>query len=211
MSETRYYRGWSREASDELSPEQARKLPSYSCAWLRADGSVERVERYDRGALAIVDYYDASGDDEIAPQHQAKYPGIARMVHRTLGRTGDYEWSAVVSTRGHGEFGRHSIVLSDGGGRWEIMSIDQDAAGDPMSITKYRFDDDHELLYAFEYRTDGRLISIHDFAGGGRASFDEVKHALPDPDFYETGFALPRSIAGTAIPLDVARKPETPR
>jgi hypothetical protein len=207
MSETRYYRGWSREASDELSPEEARHLPSYSRAWLRADGSVERVERYDRGALMIVDYHDANSEDEIAPQHQSNYPGITRMVHRTLGRIGDYEWSSVVSTRGHGEFGRRSVVLSDGGGRWEIMSIDQDAAGDPISITKYRFDDDHELLYAFEYAVDGRLISIHDFAGGGRASFDDVKQALPDPDFYESGFALPRSIAGTPVPLEAAPKP----
>jgi hypothetical protein len=29
-----------------------------------------------------------------------------------------------------------------------------------------------------------------------------VKHALPDPDFYATAFTLPRSIAGTPIPID---------
>jgi hypothetical protein len=118
---------------------------------------VERVERYDRGALTVVDYYDARSDEEIASGHVATYPGAIRMVHRTLGRIGDYEWSFVVSTRGRGEFGRRSVVLSDGGGRREIMSINRDAAGAPMSITKYKFDDGDELLYAFEYRTDGRL------------------------------------------------------
>jgi hypothetical protein len=208
MSETRYYRGWSRKAADEVSPEDAQRLQHYSRGWLREDGSVERLDTYDRGRLACVAYYDAGADEEVASRHRAMYPDATRVVHRTLGREGDYEWTWSVSTLATGEQADRALVLLDRRGR-DIMLIRPDTGGAPGSITKYLFDDVDELLYAFEYRADGRLLSIHDFVNQDHASFDEVKQALPDPDFYETGFALPRSIAGTAIPLDVARRPET--
>jgi hypothetical protein len=201
MSDTRYYKSWSREISEEVSPEEAKQLASYSRGWLRDDGSVERAERYDRGTLTIVDYYDAGTDEEIAPDHVATYPGVTRMVHRILGRVGDYEWISFVSTGGDGTLARRALVLSDRSGN-EVMSIDWNSGGRMMHVTKYLFGGDGEMLYAFGYKLDGSVLHIRDFANEEYSSFDEVKHALPDPDFYETAFALPRSIAGTPIPLD---------
>jgi hypothetical protein len=111
-----------------------------------------------------------------------------------------------VSIGKNGEPGRISVALVDGSDR-ELLSIDWNNSGRLAHVTKYLFEEGDELLHVFRYASDGQLVGIQDFANEDNASFDQVKGALSDPDFYETGFALPKSIAGTAIPLHAGPKP----
>jgi hypothetical protein len=52
---------------------------------VRDDGTAERNKLYYRSELVRVDYHDAGDPQALAAQHNSLYPGVLRMVHRTLG------------------------------------------------------------------------------------------------------------------------------
>jgi hypothetical protein len=202
MTTFRYHRGWTNKVSRELPAGEAILQPRYSRAWLRDDGSTERNELYDRGELVRVDYHDAGDPQALAAQHDSLYPGVLRMVHRTLDRAGEYTWSSIEAVDHCGKSNGHSIVLTDRVGR-ELVSIETDERGNMLRIEKtswQRRDGDDDLKYVFEYDRTGQLKLVTDLEYGDSTPFDDIKGVLDDAAFYETGFALPRGIAGTPIP-----------
>jgi hypothetical protein len=204
LSDPTYYGSWETVSSNEVARDAAEKLPRYARAWRRPDGALERLELYDRGQLVRVDYHGAS-DAAIAASHQARYPGITRIVHQPRGDMGGFHWSASQGTAGDGTPTSRAIELSDDAGR-SLMTIEIDGNGAPATITKYFWDGAGELRYVFEYDQKGRFVAVQDLEYGDSASLDDLKHVLTDAPFFETGLALPGAIAGTRIP-DLAIDP----
>jgi len=203
MSEPKYYSEWDAKPEHELPREEAEKLSMYARGWHRPDGSVERLEIFDGGKLARVDYFDAR-DAEVEAAHRAHYPGIVRMIHRQLASRAGFGWHAQLGTRADGTVTARGVVLMEPSGN-DIMNVEHDERGSPTGVTKYRWDDSGELAYMFSYDGDGRLVGVHDVEDGTTTSFDDLRPHLPDPAFYETGFALPAAIASTPIPVVVLR------
>jgi hypothetical protein len=198
VSDPVYYRTWDAVAANELPREEAERLPRHARAWRRDAGSVERIELYDQGQLARVDYLDAS-DADVEADHWANYPGVTRMVHQRRGDVRGFRWTASRGTAGDGTPSLPTIELSDAAGQ-PLMTIEIDGGGVPATITKYHWEAPGKLRYVFEYDRAGQLVAVQDLQYGESASFDDLRNVLPDAPFYETGLALPSAIAGTPIP-----------
>jgi hypothetical protein len=57
----------------------------------------------------------------------------------------------------------------------------------------------------FEYGADGENVGVADLEEGDRLRFADVLRALPEPDFYADGYALPPQLAGMSIPSALDR------
>ena len=60
--------------------------------------------------------------------------------------------------------------------------------------------ENNALRYVFEYDERGEFVAGHDSLYGDHASLNEVRSYLTDSDFYENGYHLPATLAGTEIP-----------
>jgi hypothetical protein len=202
MSTVRYYDGWSHSADKALPADEAMKRVRHTRAIWRDDGRVERDELYDRGRLLRVDYYDAGSAEEIASVHTALHPGVLRMVYRALGGAGDYTWTCLEAVT-EGQPARRAILLKDRDDH-ETMTIEQDGHGVPFRIEKSfwgRSGNEDNLKYAFEYDRSGQLTVVTDLEYGDTTTMEDIAEVLADWGFYATGFALPRDIATTPIPV----------
>jgi hypothetical protein len=198
MANIRYYADWSARAGQEIAEEQARAQPQYSRAWRADDGALERVESYDRGQLVRVDYY--AGSDA---EHARQYPGIPRGVHRVRANLRGFTWSAVQMLDGAGVVQQRVLSLDQDG--VELMNVQHDPRGVPTVIEKYHWDDRETLHFVFEYRgSDGQYVQGQDLIENESVQRDGLAHwlhgAAVDRAFYENGAALPRALAGTAMP-----------
>ena len=197
MSAVRYYDGLEVRSDREVDAESARDLSPHARAVFGAGDRLERVELYDGERLFRVDYPDADGD-AVAEAHRRDYQDVPFTTRRVVRRDGALSWEAV---RGYGAGGRAedcTMILQDEHGQG-LMEVTSGADGTLREVLKYLWEEE-ELSHLFTYDGAGELVDVADLEDGGTVRFEDLRPYLDDPDFYATGLALPRELAGSSIP-----------
>lgn len=198
---TRYYKGPGAVAAWEVSAAEAQAQPTYTQAFFDAADRLDRTLLYDNARLLKVNYYGERNLDDTRLFHRRNYAGVPFAVWRTLARESGYVWEQVYSFSADGEPAAQGKTLSDERER-ELMKVEMDAGGRVLLITKYVWENDDDLRYAFEYDASGALSGGYDALYGDHASLPDIKESLPDSAFYEHGYNLPRAISANGIPPD---------
>jgi hypothetical protein len=197
VTNVRYYDGLEVRPDREVDAETARTASTSAHAVFGADDRLERVELYDGGRLFRVDYQDADGE-AIAAAHQQAYEGVPYATRRTIPREGALSWEAVYGYGASGDLQDCTLVLQDEDARAR-MEVKREADGAVREVTKYVWEGGR-LTHVFSYDPSGELFDVADLEDGGTVRFDDLRPYLDDPDFYADGLALPRDLAGGAIP-----------
>ncbi|QRO01829.1 hypothetical protein JRI60_23825 [Archangium violaceum] len=196
----KYYDGFVVEDGQEVTAEAARGLANHAKAFFSAPGQLDRVELYSRGKLSRVDYPGERSDDDVKATHSKMYKGVGFTTRRKLTAVRDLIWEEAHSYSASGGLEGFTLILQGQSGRG-LMEVNLDKNKKVLGVTKYYWEDPDDLRYVFEYNQGGRLVSVYDLMYGDQASFEDLKKALPDSHFFESGLNLPREIANTAIPL----------
>lgn len=195
-----YYKGPSTAADAQVSAAEAPRLKTYTRAYRSEQGTLSKTELFDGGVLVEVNYYDG-GREAIIAEHSRTHPGTRFRIWTTLEDHPNHVWKYVYAFDQAGKAEGFTKILADRDQR-ELMQIDIDPNHRITRITKYDWDEANALRYLFEYDDNGRLYSGYDVIHGDDASLADVKDDLADPEFYQSGHALPRVLGVTAIPSD---------
>ena len=195
-----YFRGPIVSADREVAPADVRGLTTYTKAYFGDSDVLERSELHDSGKLLRVDYLRAHNFDDTRDFHRRMYPGIPYAIWETREQLPGFVWKHITSVDPSGQVKSYTTLLSDDRQR-ELMRIDASPSHQTVAITKYYWEDNN-LRYVFDYDGTGSLVTGFDLEDGDDVSFSDVRESLPDCEFFEDGFNLPRALAGTAIPAD---------
>ncbi|GIM95733.1 hypothetical protein Ato02nite_075260 [Paractinoplanes toevensis] len=157
-----------------------------------------RLELYGRDGLHEVYYYSGESESIIA-DHVRDYPGSTFAIVRTEAAPGGFRWEFTTRYAADGSLRLFMIHLFDPADL-EIMNLDYVRTGDLRAITKFWYESVDSIGLVFEYQPDGKNVDVTNLEEGESVPFGAVLRALPDPDFYADGFALPPQLAGTSIP-----------
>jgi hypothetical protein len=194
----RYYDGLEVRAEDEVDAERAAELETHVVAYFDGGDRLERAELHDQGRIVRVDY--PAGGDDVARRHRERYGDVPLNVHHPLGPVDTMSWECVRTYAPDGRPTGATLSLSDADGRaW--MEIEFDAGGRRHHVTKYDWESSDDLRFVFEYTASGAGPQVTDLdEGGWSVRFEDVRDDLVDADFFATADALPRAIAGSALP-----------
>ncbi|GIF24501.1 hypothetical protein BJ973_007980 [Actinoplanes tereljensis] len=157
-----------------------------------------RLELYGRDGLHDVYYYNGESES-ITADHAVDYPGSTFAVVRTEEALAGFRWEFTTRYTAEGSprlFMTHLFDPAD----LEIMNLDYIRTGELRAITKFWYESADSIGLVFEYQPDGKNVDVTNLEEGESVPFEAVLRALPEPDFYAEGFALPPQLAGTSIP-----------
>lgn len=195
----RFYRNWAPDPADEISEDETRGLNAHARALFTESGELVRLELYNDGNLVQVNYYDAAVD-VVRTNHLREYPGIDFVITWKNALIVDpFHWEFTQSFSGSGELARTATHLCDGSDR-EIMNIERRPRGEILTITKFFYDSSNNIVFIFEYDSDGGNVIVHDTDDGDEVFIEDVLPSLPDQDFYSHGYKLPRGLTESRIP-----------
>ncbi|MET3428766.1 hypothetical protein BJ973_007978 [Actinoplanes tereljensis] len=185
-------------ADHEVAEYEARASDAYERAWFDPAGELVRRERYRKGDLIQVRYF-VGELGSIFAEHERDYPETEFAVLREEGAPAGFCWGFMARYDGAGRPIAFGTELIDPSGS-AIMMLEYDGNGELRGVTKFWDEMPDEAGMLFEYGADGTSVVVGDLEDGDTLRFDEVLRALPEPDFYADGFALPPQLAGISIP-----------
>lgn len=194
----RYCQDWAK--TKEVSVEKAQQLQTYGKIYIGENEKIIKMELIDSGKMFSVEYYlHALSPEQIRISHCKNYPDVPFTISRILQEVGDYQWSYIYSFSKASNLVGYSKSLSDNEER-ELMRIEIYENQKTAMITKYYWDRNDDIRYAFEYNSSTLPYAVYDLLYGDRASLSDLKDYLEDFAFYKHGYALPQAIADTEIP-----------
>ncbi|GIF24500.1 hypothetical protein BJ973_007979 [Actinoplanes tereljensis] len=196
--QTKLFLDWEPNSSVEATADEIRDAETYSRGYFDSSGALVRLELYDGGNLDQV-YYYGSDIESITSDHTRDYPELAFAVVHKEGASAGFHWE--FTTRYAADGSRRLLMFHLFDPRnLEIMNLDYSIAGDLRAITKFWYESADEIGLMFEYRKDGTNVDVANLEEGESVPLEAVLRALPEPDFYADGFALPPQLVGTSIP-----------
>ncbi|GIM95734.1 hypothetical protein [Paractinoplanes toevensis] len=197
-SRTVWFRAGDSGLDEEVTEDEARASGSYSRALSDSSGHLVRQEWYREGELIQIRYF-AGELGSIRAEHARDHPGIEFAVLREEPAPAGFRWGFMARYAADGHPIAYSTELVDPDDE-AVMMLEYDGDGELRVITKFWDEMPDEAGMLFEYGADGKNVVVGDLEEGDTLRFDEVIRALPEPDFYADGFALPPQLAGTPIP-----------
>ena len=195
---TEYYRGSAATPAALISAADAQNLTTYTRAFREANGALAKTELHDHGALVEVNYYETSLDDIMAASSAA-----SRHTVQGLDDACGIPRIRLEDTCTPSTIQANRQVRQDCRSRSTGTDADRHGREQRDSTTrKSTGTESHGLRYLYEYDEQGHLYSGYDVLHGDNASLAEVSDVLAEPEFYQSGYTLPRRLGDTAIPPD---------